>query len=93
MQLHLFLQSRDKDGELNREDYIENAMKAYELDGKLYAIMRCFGISTVIGKTSDVGSGAFHLAWAIGVIFHFVRETVGCKPDWLSYNENKRYYD
>lgn len=56
----------DKDGELNREDYIENAMKAYELDGKLYAIMRCFGISTVIGKTSDVGSGA---TWTLDDVF------------------------
>ena len=56
----------DKDEELNRDDYIENAMKAYELDGKLYAIMRCFGISTVIGKVSDVGEGS---TWTLDDVF------------------------
>lgn len=56
----------DGDGELKKEDYIENAMKAYELDGKLYAIMRCFGISTVIGKISDVGTGS---TWTLDDVF------------------------
>ncbi len=56
----------DGDAELKREDYIENAMKAYELDGKLYAIMRCFGISTVIGKVSDVGTGS---TWTLDDVF------------------------
>lgn len=56
----------DGDEELKREDYIENAMKAYELDGKLYAIMRCFGISTVIGKISDVGTDS---TWTLDDVF------------------------
>ena len=47
----------DGDADVNREDYVENAMKLYEADGKLYAVMRCFGIDTMIGKESDVGSG------------------------------------
>lgn len=47
----------DEDADVNREDYIENAMKTYEADGKLYAVMRCFGVDTMIGKVSDVGTG------------------------------------
>lgn len=47
----------DKDEDISREDYIENALKVYESDGKLYAVMRCFGIETMIGKESDVGTG------------------------------------
>ncbi len=56
----------EADAEINREDYVDNAMKAYELDGKLYAIMRCFGLSTVIGKTSDVGEGT---SWTLDDVF------------------------
>ena len=47
----------EKDEEIRREDYIESAMKAYEMDGKLYSIMPCFGINAIIGKVSDVGNG------------------------------------
>ncbi len=47
----------DQDADMNREDYVENALKAYEVDGKLYAVMRCFGVETMIGKESDIGTG------------------------------------
>lgn len=45
----------DKDEEINREDYLENVRKAYEINGKLYALPPDFFISTVLGKVSDVG--------------------------------------
>lgn len=45
----------DKDPEINREDYLENILKAYETDGKLYGITPQFIISTVVAKVSDVG--------------------------------------
>ena len=41
----------EKDPETEREDFVENILKAYERDGKLYAIMPAFGIATLIGKT------------------------------------------
>ncbi len=47
----------EADGDIKREDYVENVMRAYERDGKLYAIMPCYGIDTMIGKVSDVGTG------------------------------------
>ncbi|PXV86723.1 carbohydrate ABC transporter substrate-binding protein (CUT1 family) [Lachnotalea glycerini] len=45
----------DNDTELKKEDYVENVLKAYERDGKLYAILPSFSLSTIIGKTADVG--------------------------------------
>lgn len=46
----------DKDSEIKKENYVQSVFKAYENDGKLYAVMPSFGINTVMGKTSDVGS-------------------------------------
>ena len=45
----------EKDAELSREDYLENVLKAYEVDGKLYAIPPYFYLQTVVAKTADVG--------------------------------------
>lgn len=47
----------DKDKEIKREDLVENALKTYEINGKLYSIMPNFGIMTLLGKVSDVGDG------------------------------------
>lgn len=52
----------EKEGGINREALLENIIKAYEYEGKLYSIMPSFGINTVIGKVSDVGSEA---SWTI----------------------------
>lgn len=45
----------DKDEEINREDYLESVLKAYEKNGKLYALPSSFFISTIMAKVSDVG--------------------------------------
>ncbi len=74
----------DNDEGINKDDYIENAMKAYELDGKLYAIMRCFGISTVIGKVSDVGEGS---AWTLDDVFALMDEK-GSNVELFEYTTN-----
>ncbi len=46
----------DGDAEIKREDYVETAFSAYEREGKMYGIVPSFMLSTVVGKTSDVGS-------------------------------------
>ena len=43
------------DETINRQDYVENALKAYERNGKLYAIMSHYGVDVLIGKTSEIG--------------------------------------
>lgn len=45
----------DADSEINREDYLENVIKAYEIDGKLYTLPSRFYINTVLAKASNVG--------------------------------------
>ena len=40
---------------INREDYVESALKAYERDGKLYAIMPYYGVEALVGKVSEIG--------------------------------------
>ncbi|MCM1136818.1 MAG: extracellular solute-binding protein [Clostridium sp.] len=45
----------DADEIINREDYVESALKAYERDGKLYAIMPYYGVESLVGKVSEIG--------------------------------------
>ena len=45
----------DGDEEINREDYLPNVLKAFEVDGKLYTLPSRFYINTVLAKESKVG--------------------------------------
>lgn len=45
----------DADEEINREDYLPNVLKAFEVDGKLYTMPSRFYINTVLAKVSKVG--------------------------------------
>ena len=45
----------DADETIQREDYVENALCAYEIEDKLYGIVPFFKVSTVIGSALDVG--------------------------------------
>ena len=44
------------DANINREDYFENILSAYEVDGKLYAIPVSFSVSTFAGKEEKWGN-------------------------------------
>lgn len=46
----------EQDAELNREDYLENILEAYSVDGKLYQLVPQFSVFTVLGKSSIVGT-------------------------------------
>ncbi|MBQ9135344.1 MAG: extracellular solute-binding protein [Lachnospiraceae bacterium] len=46
----------EEDEELNMDDYMTNVFDAYSVDGKLYSVIPSFYISTVMGKTADVGA-------------------------------------
>lgn len=71
----------EKDAELKREDYIENVISAYEIDGKLYAVMPFFGVRTIIGKVSDVGSAE---TWSMDDMIALV-EAKGKDAEIISY--------
>jgi ABC-type glycerol-3-phosphate transport system substrate-binding protein len=40
--------------DINREDYLESALKAYEVNGKLYAVMTGFYLNALIGHESKL---------------------------------------
>lgn len=46
----------DNDPDMKREDFLENILEAYSVDGKLYQLVPSFGVNTVVGKTKYVGS-------------------------------------
>lgn len=64
----------DNDADINRADYFENVLDAYEVDGKLYAMPMGFGITTLVGKTSVLGEES-------GVTMDELVETVNSLPD------------
>ncbi len=48
-------QFMDNDETINRSDFVESVLKAYEVDGKLYELIPSFNMQTIVGKTSEVG--------------------------------------
>ncbi len=46
----------DNDETVNRSDYLESVLTAYETSGGLYELVPGFSITTLVGKTSLVGS-------------------------------------
>lgn len=48
----------EKDAELKKEDFVDSVIRIYEKDDKLYSIMSGFGVRTIAGKVSDVGTGS-----------------------------------
>lgn len=45
----------DADEEIKREDYVPSVLKAYEIDGKLYAVSPRFYVQTVLARKADMG--------------------------------------
>lgn len=60
----------EKDG-IRKEDYLENILKAYETDGKLYGLVPQFYISTVIAKSALVGTQA---GWTLSEMLDFAEK-------------------
>lgn len=45
----------EKDEELSKKEFMENVFKAFSIDDKLYQVIPSFYVSTIIGKTSNIG--------------------------------------
>ena len=45
----------EKDTELSQTDFLRNVFEAYSMDGKLYYVIPCFRVDTMIGASSVVG--------------------------------------
>lgn len=53
---------------LKKEDYLENVLTAYEVDGKLYAMMPEFYVTTIMAKKSLVGDVS---GWTLSEMLDF----------------------
>lgn len=53
-----FNEMMEQDPEFNRSDYLENIFDAYSTNGKLYQLVPQFSVTTVVGKTSNVGDAS-----------------------------------
>lgn len=62
------------DKEFKKEDYFENIFKAYEIDGKMYAVPISFSIATMLGRTSVWGEEP-------GVDMKTIKEKVDSMPE------------
>lgn len=72
----------EMDKELKKEDYLQNVLKAYEAEGKLYGIMPFFGIRTLVGKTSEVGEAS---SWTIDEMMDYIERKKGPDVEILPY--------
>lgn len=45
----------EKDAELSEDDILDSVREAMKIDGKLYYVAPTFGVSSIVGKTKDVG--------------------------------------
>lgn len=58
----------EKDG-VKKEDYLENVLRAYEVDGKMYGLIPQFFVSTTAAKASNVGNAE---GWTLSEMLDFI---------------------
>lgn len=61
----------ERDG-IDKADYLENVLKAFEVDGKLYGIIPQFYVTTTVAKASKVGEAS---GWTLGEMLDFVQSS------------------
>lgn len=67
-----------------KSDFLPNVLTAYEVDGKLYGMPVSFGISTIIGKQSELGDVR---GWTLSEMLDFMETK---KPEEIfSYNSQQ----
>ena len=64
----------EKSSVLSKDDFFENIINSYTFDGKLVGIPKSFSLSTIVGKTSEVGERD---GWTIEDIMAYANEHQG----------------
>lgn len=64
----------EKSSVLNKDDFFENIISSYTFDSKLVGIPKSFSLSTIVGKTSEVGDRD---GWTIEDIMAYADEHQG----------------
>lgn len=59
----------ETDPDINKEDYLQNLFEAYEVNGALYYTVPDFTVSTMVGKSSEVGA---EQGWTMDEFMSFI---------------------
>ncbi len=76
------------DEDFRREDYYENILQAFEMNGGLYTLPTSFSVETVCGRAEDIGTDrGVTESWEIGeMVEAFENSPHG---EWLTVNHSK----
>lgn len=74
----------DRDDSISRVDFVENVIKAYEVDGKLYSMPLEFSICTLAGKASVAGDRA---GWTLDEMIAFADS---CPKDTMIFADSSK---
>lgn len=79
----------EKDEELNTEDIIDSVYEAMQIDGKLYYIAPSFGVTTLVAKTSEVGT---ETGWTFDEMKALLKEKEDSARPFHSENKSEMLY-
>lgn len=78
----------DTDPEFHREDYYENILQAFEMNGGLYTLPASFAVETVCGKAEEIGTHrGVTESWEIGEMIEAFESSP--HAEWLTANHSK----
>lgn len=78
----------EKDEDFRKEDYYENILRAFEMNGELYTLPSDFAVETVCGKAEEIGSDRdVTEGWEMGEMTEaFEKSPHG---EWLTVNHSR----
>lgn len=78
----------DADQDFHREDYYENILQAFEMNGGLYVLPTSFSVETVCGKAEEIGTDrGVTESWEIGEMIEAFEKSP--HAEWLTSNHSK----
>lgn len=78
----------DADQDFHREDYYENILQAFEMNGGLYTLPVSFSVETVCGKAEEIGNDrGVTESWEIGEMIEAFENSP--HAEWLTSNHSK----
>lgn len=78
----------DEDPDFHREDYYENILQAFEMNGGLYTLPASFSVNTVCGKAEEIGTErGVTESWEIGEMIEAFENSP--HAEWLTSNHSK----
>ncbi len=78
----------DADPDFHREDYYENILQAFEMNGGLYTLPASFSVDTVCGKAEEIGiDRGVTESWEVGEMIEAFENSP--HAEWLTSNHSR----